>query len=138
MNSRIVTNLYIIEIISYNLYGFRDFPENAHSGNDNFREKLKKKPKGLFVKIREFTPAIIFCLIFPKKSRFRIKNENFEISRNSAQQLGPNYRDHNLLLLNYKFENPLLPFQTRLQTASNHEGRFIFNCMTYVLKRRLS
>ena len=45
--------------------------------------KKKKSKIGLFLKIQELTIAMIF-VIFPRKLQFRLKNESFEISWNSA------------------------------------------------------
>ena len=39
--------------------------------------------ESVFVTIQEFTLAIIF-VIFTQKWQFRLKNESFEVSRNSA------------------------------------------------------
>ena len=46
--------------------------------------KNLKKSSSEFVKIRKFIVAIIF-MISPQKFLFRLKNENFEISRHSGQ-----------------------------------------------------
>ena len=46
-------------------------------------ENLKIHIKGEFVEIRKLILVIIF-VIFPQKCQFKLKNENFKISRNLA------------------------------------------------------
>ena len=46
-------------------------------------ENLKIHIKGEFVEIRKLIQVIIF-VIFPQKCQFKLKNENFKISRNLA------------------------------------------------------
>ena len=47
-----------------------------------FSKKFENHMQGKFVKIREFTRAIIF-VVFIRKLQARLKNESFKISRNS-------------------------------------------------------
>ena len=48
-----------------------------------FSKIFENRMKGGLVKVEEFTLVMIY-VIFPQKWQFRLKNESFEISRNSA------------------------------------------------------
>ena len=62
------------------IYDFRDFPENGHFDNDYFSENLEKSYIGRIRKISRIHPCYHFCNF----AQFRLKNESFEISRNSS------------------------------------------------------
>ena len=62
---------------------FEIFHKNSHYRNGHFRENLENHLKDGFVKTRECS-LIIIAVIFIQKLKFRLENENFEISRNSA------------------------------------------------------
>ena len=61
---------------------FKIFRENSHNRNGHFQEILKNHIWGELVNIQEFILVMIY-VILPQKRQFRLKNESFEISRNS-------------------------------------------------------
>ena len=65
------------------LYKFRLFSENDNFDDGHLHERITKSYIGRIHKNLEFHPSYIF-LIFPQKWQFRLKNEIFEMSRNSA------------------------------------------------------
>ena len=65
--------------------------KNANSEFPDFRAfTLDMKQSRVISRNLGIHPISIFC-DFPKKSQFRLGNENFEISRNSAYAYNTNY-----------------------------------------------